>query len=228
MNRKIKYVVLSILTLVCIVWGIILLNQRDEELILIASEDEVLAQSVENEVVQEESGSAPDLANKDMQVPTPETEIMVYVCGYVNSPGVYKFKAGSRINDAVKSAGGFREEACKEYVNLADYMQDGMKIYIPSMEELEGTEKENAGISGGSMTENLQGMVGTGNSTNLVNINTASRDELMGITGIGGTRADAIIEYRNSGGRFISIEDVMKVRGIKEGLFAKIKDQITV
>lgn len=220
MNRKIKYVVLSIVTLVCVVLGIIFLNQRDEELILIPSEDEVLAQSVENEVVQEEHEPVPD--------PTPETEILVYVCGYVNAPGVYKFKAGSRINDAVKSAGGFREEACKEYVNLADYMQDGMKIYIPSVEELEGTEKENVGISGGSMTENLQGMVGIGNSTNLVNINTASRDELMGITGIGGTRADAIIEYRNSGGRFISIEDVMKVRGIKEGLFAKIKDQITV
>lgn len=224
MNRKIKYVVLSIVTLVCVVLGIILLNQRDEELILFASEDEVLVQSVENEVVQEETQEERESASD----PTPETEIMVYVCGYVNAPGVYKFKAGSRINDAVKSAGGFREEACKEYVNLADYMQDGMKIYIPSVEELEGTEKENAGISGGSMTENLQGMVGTGNSTNLVNINTASRDELMGITGIGGTRADAIIEYRNSGGRFISIEDVMKVRGIKEGLFAKIKDQITV
>lgn len=138
--------------------------------------------------------------------------VWVYICGHVRCPGVYSLPEGARVVDAVDAAGGFAEDADTEYWNLAGFLQDGQQIRVPSMEESREPEPENSGSS----------------SDGRVNLNTADETELSTLTGIGPSRARAIIAYREENGPFRSIEDIMNVSGIKEASFAKIKDFITV
>ena len=140
-----------------------------------------------------------------------EHSVWVYVCGSVNHPGVYELSEGSRITDAIEAAGGMTEEAADTYLNLAETLSDGQKIEVPSLEEAEAlTEAGKTGAAG------------------LVNLNRATEEELMTLSGIGASKAKEIIRYRETKGGFGKPEDLMKIPGIKEGVFHKIRDQITV
>ena len=159
--------------------------------------------------------------------------IYVHVCGQVCEPGVYGLAEGSRVWDAVKAAGGLTEDAEATAVNLAMTVADGSKVIIPSKQEAKagGFDWYETGSASGDGTAS-QGM---GSGTNavdaaegLVDINQADLHGLMTIPGIGQTRAEAIIAHRQRQGPFGSIEEIMNVTGIKEGLFAKIRDYITV
>ena len=142
----------------------------------------------------------------------PETGACCYVhiCGAVVNPGVYELKPGERVFQAVEYAGGFTEEAAEEYLNLALEVEDGMKIVVPSKTEAEAWP---------TVAEEAQGKV---------NLNTATKAELMTLSGIGEARAEDIIRYRETKGLFSRIEDIKKVSGIKDAAFQKIKDDITV
>ena len=135
-------------------------------------------------------------------------EICVYVCGAVNAPGVYTLPAGSRVYEAVRMAGGLSDEADERVVNQAEILTDGRQVTIPTKAEV---LKEEEGAAGGP-----------------VNINTAGVSELMRLSGVGESRAKDIIAYRKEHGAFSVPEDIMKVPGIKEAVFEKIKDDITV
>lgn len=150
-----------------------------------------------------------------------EETVFVYVCGAVNIPGVYELEKGSRIYQAVLLAGGTREDAAAEFVNQAQLVEDGAQIYIPSREEAA------QGIPGGA-TGVLDPGTDAAENDGKVNLNTASEEELKTLSGIGDTRAERILEYRETNGGFGTIEELMKVEGIKEGVFDKIKDRITV
>ncbi|MCI8455086.1 MAG: hypothetical protein HFE84_10815 [Lachnospiraceae bacterium] len=144
----------------------------------------------------------------------PKTEcVYVYVCGEVAVPGVYELPAGSRVFEAIEQAGGFTKEAAAESLNLAAEVSDGMKLKVLSEAELE------------ILPELVQA---EDRQANLVNLNTASEAELMTLPGIGESRAKDIIRYREQSGGFQKIEDIMKVSGIKDAGFQKIKDRITV
>lgn len=134
-------------------------------------------------------------------------EIYVYVCGAVVQEGVYRLPEGSRIFEAIEQAGGFREDAATIGVNQAQVLEDEMTVYVPTVEE----EVSEESVSDGK-----------------VNINKASKEELMTLPGVGASRAESIIKYREQNGGFQTIEDIMQVSGIKEGLFEKIKDLIKV
>ncbi len=142
---------------------------------------------------------------------TSDAEICVYICGAVHEPGVYELPEGSRVHEALDMAGGMTEEAAAYALNLARIAVDGEQIYVPDAEEIQGQS-----ILSGSGYEKK------------VNINTASMEELMTLTGIGEAKAESIIRYREENGRFQSIEDLMEIGGIKEGVFEKIKDDITI
>lgn len=154
--------------------------------------------------------------------------IVVYVCGAVKAPGVYELPPDSRINDAVIAAGGFDSPADTDYVNLAAALSDGMKLYIPTLEETADSSTGGASeiLSYDTVSHSGDGQTEAGSS--LININTASREQLMTLPGIGEKVADRIIEYRDKNGRFSQKEDIMKISGIKEKLFSKISDKITV
>ena len=133
----------------------------------------------------------------------------VYVCGAVKSPGVYELPAGGRIYEAILMAGGFLENASIDSINQAEEAADGQMIKILTKEEAEAQ---------GDM-ENTDGRV---------NLNTASAEDLMSLPGIGEAKAMSILSYREEHGRFSSIEEIMNITGIKEGVYSKIKDYITV
>ena len=155
--------------------------------------------------------------------------LYVHVCGAVRSPGVYELPEGSRGCDAIAAAGGFTEAAAEDFLNLAQPVSDGQKLYVPDREEAktltDGGRMAVPGTSGVSMP----GSSGSEAAENgRININTASREQLMTLPGIGEARAEAILKYRREAGPFLVIEDIMKVSGIKEAAFLKIKDDITV
>lgn len=134
-------------------------------------------------------------------------DIYVYVCGAVQKEGVYRLPAGSRIYEAVEMAGGFRDDAATSEVNQAEVLQDEARVYVPSFADVIA-EKEN----------------GDGK----INLNQATKEELMTLPGVGEAKADSIIQYRNEKGGFQNIEEIMEISGIKEVLFEKIKDLIKI
>lgn len=162
--------------------------------------------------------------------------IYVDVCGAVANPGVFQLAAGSRVFQAIEAAGGYLPEAALTCVNRAGVLTDGQQLYILTQEEMERQELDPAEMSEASDGQ-MNGSAGTGQNTgvtaqvqqdNRININTADEAQLTTLTGIGATRAQAIIAYREENGPFAAIEDIMNVQGIKEGTFAKIKDEIVV
>ncbi|MCR4788472.1 MAG: ComEA family DNA-binding protein [Lachnospiraceae bacterium] len=160
--------------------------------------------------------------------------IVVHVCGHVVSPGVYELGAGSRIYEAINAAGGLDDEADDSVINQADFCTDGMQINVPSAEEKDAEDQKpylraaEGNIAAADNTGHGQDAKSAASSDGKVNINTAGAEELMTLSGVGQSRAEAIIAYRNENGPFGSIEDIMNISGIKEGLFGKIRDKITV
>ena len=143
---------------------------------------------------------------------------LVHICGAVKEPGVYSLPEGSRVVDAIRAAGGLTQDASERDVNQASVVADGMQIVVPTLEEVKsGGYTWGAAAKGGGESED-----------GLVDINTADAALLMTLPGIGQTRADAIVACREQHGSFSTIEDIMKVDGIKEGSFAKLRDRITV
>lgn len=133
--------------------------------------------------------------------------IFVHVCGAVQKEGVYELPAGSRVYEAIEKAGGFSVDAAAEEVNQAQVLQDAVKLYVPTMAEVQESKLQKTGK---------------------ININQAPAEELMTLPGIGESKAESIIRYRESNGMFQSVEDIMKIPGIKETLFGKIKDLIQI
>ena len=184
--------------------------------------------STEKQEIQEpfrdENGSVQGESTVETQEYVENSEksgVYVYICGEVAAPGVYELSGDSRIYEAVDAAGGFTENAARESVNLASKVSDGMQITIYNKEEAASLP---AG-SGSAVGNTGQG--GTSGS-GLVNLNTATKEELMTLKGIGEAKAEDIIRYREKSGGFKKIEDIMKISGIKEAGFQKIKDNITV
>lgn len=172
------------------------------------------------------------VSDKEMQ----QAMIYVDVCGAVANPGVFQLAAGSRVFQAIEAAGGYLPEAALTCVNRAGVLTDGQQLYILTQEEMERQGLDPAEMAGASDGQ-MNGSAGTGQNTgmtaqvqqdNRININTADEAQLTTLTGIGATRAQAIIAYREENGPFAAIEEIMNVQGIKEGTFAKIKDEIVV
>ena len=162
--------------------------------------------------------------------------LVVHICGAVSAPGVYELPAGSRIIDAVEAGGGFLPEADEACCNLAEEIVDGCQIYIMTKSEscADGQTEKKAGIQTSPDSDmqttdrNVRSNSTPALENGLVNLNTADVAALMTLPGIGESRAKAIISYREQHGAFAQIEDIMKISGIKQAAFSKIKDKITV
>ena len=143
---------------------------------------------------------------------TAEKRIYIHICGEVKKPGVYTFDKEPRVIEVVEKAGGFTKKAEESSINLAEIVADGTRVEIAAKGKRK-TKKTTVSRDG---------------SANQVNINTATKEELMTIGGIGESKATQIISYRETNGPFQKIEDIMNISGIKEGIFSKIKDYMTV
>lgn len=175
-------------------------GQAEEENLLLTKEEQEAA-GIGSE---EEEGSEKNL---------PEKKIYVQVSGAVKSPGVYELEDGSRIFQAVELAGGVTEEADTGALNQAEILSDGQMVYILNQEE--AAEQSSRALE-------------TGQEDKRINLNTATESELMTLPGIGAAKAKSILSWREENGGFLQIEDLMKIEGIKDGVFSKIKDSIKV
>lgn len=195
-------------------------GEEDTLIMAFADENEVLAgqekPTEEEHILDIDNESA---ANETLTAIATEEHFFVDVCGAVRNPGVYELPPDSRIFEAVAMAGGFTEEASRDYLNQAQKIEDGMQIKIPTKEEADGLLLKGEDSKAGGLTSQDDGRI---------NINTASKEQLLNLPGIGEAKAASIISYREQNKGFSAIEEIMNVEGIKDGLYAKIKDKIKI
>lgn len=159
----------------------------------------------------ETEGVEPEVSISDLDVEEEvSTSCFVQVSGAVNNPGVYELYEGARVYEAIEMAGGLCEDAYSENLNQATKVTDGQMIHILTTSQWE------------------ESRAGEAESDGKVNINTADAKMLMTLPGIGESKATSIIAFREENGLFQTIEDLMKITGIKEGVYNKIKGSITV
>jgi competence protein ComEA len=137
--------------------------------------------------------------------------LTVHVAGEVQKPGIYQLPVGSRVNDAVLAAGGLAANADQSQINLAGIVRDGQQIFIP---DVNGVTKAST--------------VTASDRSGLLDLNKANKEELMTLPGIGATRAEDILQYRQDHSGFKTIDEIKNVKGIGETMFNQIKPFITV
>ncbi|MCD8151822.1 MAG: helix-hairpin-helix domain-containing protein [Clostridiales bacterium] len=161
-----------------------------------------------------------DISSDEEIAAEPEAEstgtVCVYICGAVAAPGVYELSSTDRIYRLVEMAGGLTQDADARSVNLAQTVEDGEMIYIPTVDEA-------AEEAGTAETESS-----ASSDDGRVNINTASVSELTALSGIGDAKAAAIVAYREEHGAFQSVEEIMQMSGIAQATYDRIKDEITI
>ena len=161
----------------------------------------------------EESSVSEEADMESAKTPEEADMICVYVGGAVSDSGVYLLPQGSRLYEAIEAAGGMTEGADPYYLNQAKVLEDAEQIIVLTTQEVQ---------------ERKEQIRQQAEESGLVNINTADVSQLMQLNGIGQSRAEAIVAYREQCGQFKQIEDIQQVTGIKAGLYEKIKDKITV
>lgn len=169
-----------------------------------------------------------------------KNKIKVHISGAIKNEGVIELNENSRIIDAIEQTGGLTEQAYTQNINLAEVLEDGSKIYIPTKEEIENQEKQKLVEQSKkdvvdlkntiqvNSKDNSQNYKKTNQKTKKVNINTATQEELNSLPGVGESTANKILNYRKEKGKFKTKEDIKNVSGIGESKFNKIKDLIEV
>ena len=160
--------------------------------------------------------------------------IFVHVCGAVLKEGVYELPSDARVVDAIRAAGGLKKKAASAGINQAELLKDGVQVYVPTKAEFAKTSNTAnkslvplgvGAVGSGSLSH---GTDSGGGQEGLVNINLATKEELMKLKGVGEAKAELIITYREAKGGFKNITDLMKIKGIKQKFFDKIKDKICI
>ena len=163
-----------------------------------------------------------EIIQNDTEMEEIKEKIKIHIAGAVNKEGLYELEEEQRIADAIEIAGGLKNDADLSDINLASKLEDGMKIYIPTINE---NTNENTNTQNINSTKNPNTQ---GRTTDKININTASQSELDTLPGIGPSTALKIIKYREENGKFKSIEDIKEVSGIGESKYEQIKDLIKI
>ncbi|WHX89829.1 helix-hairpin-helix domain-containing protein [Peribacillus simplex] len=163
-----------------------------------------------------------EIKQSEDETPSEPEIIKVDVKGAVKSPGIFTAQAGDRVIDLISAAGSFTDKADKDKVNFAQIVEDQMVIYVPEIgEEAEGKlENIQVGSSGDAVSRRTSG--------GLVNLNTATQEDLETLAGIGPSKANAILEYRETVGKFKEVDDLKKVTGIGDKTFERLRESISV
>ena len=223
-GRKYKYLILSgVVILMMIIAGVMvyLFGDKKEEVVEDVIKEEVAVVEQKDEILEEEK----------------EESITIDIKGEVKTPGVYELPLNSRVIDAINISGGLTNKADTSDINLSKILKDENVIVISnkySNQTTKYTKKETSVVNNASTSKD--NVVSSSNSSDTntnktndkVSINTATKEQLMNLNGIGESKANDIIAYRNQNGLFKSIEDIKKVSGIGDKLFDKIKDHITI
>lgn len=205
-----------------------------------SAEDEAdISQKKQNESAEE---PAPEVEEQLPEISDTPQNIYVDICGAVTSPGVYELPYGSRVFQAIEQAGGYLPEAAESYLNRAKGLSDGQQVYVPTQAEVDSQRiaatQDGSEVTAENSTETASGQKSAGEDSGeaetassteqKIDLNTADISQLTTLTGVGESKALAIIAYREENGPFTSAEDIMNVPGIKEGTYEKIKDKIAI
>lgn len=158
---------------------------------------------------------------KEQRAEKSKENVVVHICGEVKNPGVYRFSETPRVIDVITKAGGFTKKADKDNINQAQPVEDGKQLVISS----KSSSKKKASAKDKSKIFKTEE---TTSKDNRIDLNTATREQLLTLPGIGEAKASQIISYREENGSFSQIEDIKKISGIKDGVFNQIRDMITV
>jgi competence protein ComEA len=159
--------------------------------------------------------------------PAQSNEIVVHVAGAVKNPGIVRIPRGSRVDDAIKAAGGFSSKADPDLINLAQPLEDGVQVYVPRRGEPVSVEGRVGSVSPSGVT--VRGSAGRQEPpAGKININTASAEQLESLPGVGPATARAIIEYRKQHGGFQSVDELIEVRGIGPKKLEQIRPHVVV
>lgn len=224
------------LTIVFIVFAGILYSCRNADIqeaqVVLQNQDTNFAQTNVQEkdentkVIQDDTKAIQDdtkAIQENEIVPQEDTEVIrveliyIHICGAVKEPNVYEVEKDSRLFDIIKLAGGLTEDAAGDFVNQAALVEDGQQIYIPTKEEVEDMTPSDYSVKDNDIEK-----------PGKVDINVAGMEELMTLTGIGESKAKSIITYRQDNDGFKTIEEIKNIDGIKDSVFNKICDVITV
>lgn len=221
-NKKIVKVssTICLIGIVCLICYFVSKNSKSTGITLSDDNEERVIETsdiVSSDSIQETSA---DLGkSEEEQTSVNQESIAVHVCGQVKNPGVYTLAKGARVSDAIEAAGGLTKKAAGDFINQAQKLEDEQQIYVPNKEEANEapliTQQENGNNANRSVNKEL------------ININQATREELMTLPGIGEAKADMIMTYREEHGRFATIEEIKNISGIKDGVYNKICDLIT-
>ncbi|WZL71554.1 helix-hairpin-helix domain-containing protein [Clostridiaceae bacterium 35-E11] len=170
----------------------------------------------ENEALEEIDHDIEEVKEDSIEKEIEEKWIYIDICGEIKKPGVIKVLEGARVIDAVELAGGLLETADRRQVNMARILLDGEQIYIPKIGDNMNS------------TDSANNLSTTRSTSSKININTASKEELETLNGIGQSLAERIIQYREANGNFKDIKDIMKVSGIGEKKFEGIREHISI
>lgn len=221
LSKKQKIILIVVVIIIIILLLLYFVKQNNESTYLDLGIDEEIMKKDD-----EQKNSIEDSEEKN--------KIIIHVSGSVKKEGIVKIDEGSRIVDAIEAAQGLLDEADMSKINLAYMLEDGQKIYIPSIQDTEKNDNveeieyitEDCGnniIISGEIEESKKER-----SNIMININNATQTELEQLPGVGPSTALNIIEYRESNGKFESIEDIKNVRGIGEAKFESIKSNICI
>lgn len=231
-KKNLKLITIMIVMIILIVGILIKYSLSNSTVEEVSMEDLELEDNEEIIMVEEENSGS--------------LKVYVDIKGAVNNPGVYEIEEDKKVIDVVELAGGFTGQADTSMINLAKKVSDEMVIIIYTIDEVKKAQEENTIIKivdqecvcpeisndaclKEEVSKNSDDKDSTSNTeTNTININSATIEELLTLSGIGESKAKAIIEYREENGNFKNIEDIMNVPGIGEALYEKIKDNITV
>ena len=206
LNKKEKVIIIVIAGLMLLFIGFYIINKANNSGYIELETEEI--KEVENTIINEE-------------IIIEEQNIIIHITGAVKNQGIVEIKEGARISDVINSAGGTTDEADLNKINLAYEVEDGQKIYVPSVNDkvdVESVTQE----AGENVIENNKGKNGK------VNINTASQTELETLSGVGPSTALKIINYREENGSYEKIEDIKNIPGIGDSKFDSLKDNICV
>lgn len=206
LNRKMTMITVVV---AFVAGGIYFFSQQGEDPADTEDIFSVTAKEAEMEQSVNESAAEPEIIKVDVK-------------GAVKSPGIFTAQAGDRVIDLISSAGSFTEKADTDKVNFAQIIEDQMVIYVPEIGEEDKGNLENiqVGTSGDAVTK--------GTSGGLVNLNTATQEDLQTLTGIGPSKANAILEYRETVGKFKEVDELKQVTGIGDKTFERLRDSISV
>lgn len=226
LTTKQKIILVAIIFIMAIVIGIYgyISMQKEAEQTEIENNEILNEETEEKNVLSENTTKNIQTENTKEMAENSNNQIIIHITGAVKKTGILKLNKGSRIADAIEKAGGNKEDANLDEVNLAYVLEDGQKIYIPSKKD--NTKKEYVTSESGNnvIAENATSKKGENKK---VNINTATQSELENLPGVGESIASKIIEYREQNGKFGKIEDLQNVKGIGDAKFNNIKEHVT-